>query len=842
MRVGAEGRPGADRLYAFLLHVLPGEFRREFAGEMLGAFEEWYRWRRGLGVQAGARFWAAALGDLARSAVREWGVEVRRRLVRGGDTGGAYRPPYGEAALAGVAVLTLYVATLAPTIAFWDAAEYVTVAHILGIPHPPGNPLFVLVAHGWERLLSPLGLPVAVSINLFSATFSAAAHAFWFLVVHRSLAGWTEDRLLRSIGAAAAVVLSATAFTVWNQSNVNEKVYTLSFFTTALVSWLLIRWRDGGRGTKMLLVVSFLVALTATNHLMGVLVAPAVAVFVLMVDRRELLRRRLWAGGIALAMLGLSVQFFLPIRAAQQPILAEGGPECESVSGMVASVYTWGRAGRCEALSHVLQRKQYVKPPVTADPTDPRLPRSASLVAAQLANYAQYFNWQWARSVAGHDPLFGGPRSLFTLAFLLLGVVGARRHWLSDRQSAAYLGTLFLTLSLGLVLYLNFKYGYAIGWDRFPEREMHEVRERDYFFLIGFGIWGLWAGIGLAAVWAAAAERLRGRLPLARLAAAPILAVGLLPVVLNWGWASRADDYAARDWAYNALMSVAPYGVLVTNGDNDTFPLWFLQEVEGLRRDVTIVNTEYVKSDWYVRQLRELTRPCPPGVDPADQPTRIVCQRPFDAADLPAPLVEAGWAQHVKPPEDSIFPLTDDEIDSISRNAFVTREPLTLHAGNIQTTILPGTPMGPQDIFAAAMLQATLDQRPVHFMPGSPIAHRLGLYNRTVRHGVVWKLHNGPPPADANGGVVPLPDHTVTQGAGAAIDLPLTDTLVWDVYLRRGRIVDPSAPWMDAAVRIPMQYVSAHYTAAQAYAAHGGTAAAERHMRRADWWLAVLGG
>ena len=72
------------------------------------------------------------------------------------------RPPYRSALIAGAGAWVLYVLTLAPTTAFWDTSEYITTAHIVGIPHPPGNPLFVFVGRVWSLLLAPLGLPVAV--------------------------------------------------------------------------------------------------------------------------------------------------------------------------------------------------------------------------------------------------------------------------------------------------------------------------------------------------------------------------------------------------------------------------------------------------------------------------------------------------------------------------------------------------------------------------------------------------------------------------------------------------------------------------------------------------------
>jgi hypothetical protein len=468
------------------------------------------------------------------------------------------------------------------------------------------------------------------------------------------------------------------------------------------------------------------------------------------------------------------------------------------------------------------------------------VPRGGELLAAQAVNYLQYFDWQWGRGLAGADPLFGGARPLVTLIFLALGLFGARIHWRRDRESAAYLGALFLTLSLGLVLYLNFRYGFSIAVERFPDPSLHEVRERDYFFLIGFSVWGLWAGMGLVALWERLAEAPGGTTGGSRLAAAPALALALLPLALNWSWASRAGDLTARDWAYNVLMSVEPYGVLVTNGDNDSFPLWYLQEVEGIRQDVTVMVSPYLNTPWYLKQLRQLTAPCPPGVDPARTPTRTVCQRPFRPGELPAALVQAGWTRSVEPPRDSVVPLSDEEIDRLVGSYLVTHEPMTLRAGALATRVEAGTPLLPADTFVAAMLKATLGERPIHFMPGSPIVAKLGLRAHTVRQGVTWRIHDAPLPADGEAGPVRLPEDGISPMAGAAIDLALTDTLLWEVYLRRGRVMDPEAPWVDAATtNILAQYAFSHYTAAQAHALRGNEAAVERHLRRAEWWNAV---
>src|SRR2546430_8290032 len=148
-------------------------------------------------------------------------------------------PPYLWAGFVALGALILYVATLAPTTQFWDTSEYIAAAYVLGIPHPPGNPLFTLIAHTWGLL--PLAAAYAERINLLAAVTSAIAAGRWFLLGERWVRGWVPARLPRRLAAVAGALCAATAVTVWNQAGVNEKVCTPSPLAHALGLWLIAR-------------------------------------------------------------------------------------------------------------------------------------------------------------------------------------------------------------------------------------------------------------------------------------------------------------------------------------------------------------------------------------------------------------------------------------------------------------------------------------------------------------------------------------------------------------------------------------------------------------------------
>ncbi len=679
-----------------------------------------------------------------------------------------YRPPYRVAAAVGMAAFALYALTLAPSTGWWDASEYITTGHLLGIPHPPGNPLFVALARTWSLLLAPFGLPVAVRINLLAAATSATATFFFFMICHRILSPVVEERWMAVVGAVSGALIGATAYTVWNQSNVNEKVYTVSVAILAAASWLLLRWydrQDKPAGLRVLLVAIYVMVLGASNHLMSVLPAPAFAIFVLVAGPAVLLSLKFWVRAVPLVILGLSFSVFLPLRAAQDPVINEGDPVCATAGEVVVAIYSNGKAG-CEALASSLSREQYAKPPMSE--------RQAPL-QDQLLNYFQYFDWQWARGAdLGELPM--GARLPTTMLFMALGFMGLLVVWRADRNIFIYVVALTATLTLGLVTYLNFKYGFSLA-PGVTDRLAHEVRERDYFFVASFILWGNLAGVGLAGFWSALAAHWGGGAAYKK--AAPIFLIAFIPLVFNWTWADRSGDYAARDWAYDLLMSVEPYAILFTNGDNDTFPLWYLQEIEGVRKDVSVVVIQYLYTDWYPKQLRELT-----------EPGR---QRPFDeafAVDLysPTPI-----------PDSAITSATDDMLDAVGSGRIP--QDLDLPLGDVVVTYPSGAYLDRGHRLALNFIHDSIGRRPVYFASAAGLLSDLGLRDWGVRHGLTTKLVMRDLGAE--------PPEGVSQGTdrmGAEwFDIERNLALVNDVYQYRG--IRDRDIWQDrSTLNIPLHY------------------------------------
>jgi hypothetical protein len=731
---------------------------------------------------------------------------------------GAERPPYLWAALTALAILALYAATLAPTTAFWDTSEYIAAARVLGIPHPPGNPLFVLMAHVWG--LIPLG-EYAARINLFAAATSAASAGLFFLVAERWLRSIVPLRPARLAAAFAGVLVGAAAWTVWNQSAVNEKVYTVSLLSIALVLWLTVRWGDqpeGSRHDRWLVLIAYVLALTSTNHLMGVLAAPAVAVYVLWTDWRVItrpwavaaaatllvgfanlpaaafggstgslvamalllaapilyaalsgggqLRQPLFALAYAAPLVGVSVNYlFLPIRAGQFPPINEGEPV-----GFFS-----------DALREVLERAQYAKPSV--------FDRQADLLS-QFANYFQYWKWQFA---------FDWPelRAFFAVVFIAIGLLGVVVLWRRDARAAAAAIALQLTVTVALVYYLNFKYGFSMLPEQ-PELP-REVRERDYFFMASFATWGLFVALGFGAMmrWIVDFLQTRGSVAGRWAAASPVLALALIPLLGNRVTATRAGETIARDFAIDLLESVEPYGILITAGDNDTFPLWYAQEVEGIRQDVTVANLSLMNTRWHLRQLQRRETPA------------------FEPEASIALWREIGETTPWVRPATPVFSVSLQELDSLPEVMRVPQESglrfdsLMISFGQDYLML--------QDLATIFLIRDNLGQRAIHFSwsTGNYPDQTLRLTPYLVAQGLVRKLVAEP--------IVPNDSIVLSEGLGY-FDVPRSRALMGDVYRWEGAARDRPRGWTDTPSSSILQlYALTYRGAASTFAAMGDT-------------------
>lgn len=322
--------------------------------------------------------------------------------------------------------------------------------------------------------------------------------------------------------------------------------------------------------------------------------------------------------GYTLILIGYSSYSMIYIRSQVNPGIDQNSPDT------------------VEAFISYLKREQYGQQPLllgdtysneigAIDRNNPRLfPRRYSPEPRHQQKYAQfrndlhfflsyqinhmylrYFAWNFigrdsdfqdARWISGFESSeFGQNRAnnrFFYLPFLL-GLFGMFFHFRKDWKRATSVLILFIATGLAIVAYLN--------------QTPFQPRERDYSYTGSFFAFSIWIGIGTAGL----VELVKWSLNSNKAAAYGLLAVTALAVPVLVGSQTYSNNdrslrYVAPDYAYNLLNSTAPYSILFTNGDNDTFPLWYLQEVERVRTDVRVVNLSLLNTEWYIKQMKNL--------------------------------------------------------------------------------------------------------------------------------------------------------------------------------------------------------------------------------------------
>ncbi|MCA9727601.1 MAG: DUF2723 domain-containing protein, partial [Candidatus Eisenbacteria bacterium] len=549
-----------------------------------------------------------------------------------------------------------YLLTLTLSCPFWDSGEYIATSYTLGIPHPPGTPLYVLIGRVFTLL--PLFPQIATRVNYFSAFASSVTCVFTYLIVVEILRRRAErpplSRWVEFCAGSVAAFFVAFGRTFWDNA-IEAEVYAASSAIMALSVWLILVWARPGSErssrTGLFALLYYLVCLSIGIHLGTFLVVPPIILFALLVDHRLFARGKLAAflvAGLLLAIhpgllptLGwklwvplLGIVVLVSLFGAVTKVHPAFGPRglltwcaIAAILGLSTHAYLMIRAhlnpfineadpANWDALWKVLIRDQY-KPP------NPFEVRQAPWSVQFNRHFFQYAKDQYA---------LGGVLPWLGEAFpYLIGFVGAIWHFLREKRSFVLLLAIYLITSVALVFYLNFR--------------TEEVRDRDYFFVASYQFFAVWIGIGVAAILEAfragvpvpvetgAASGAPGSGPAAVGSVAPAVESGggavsgtsgggsakwmlylagtlticlpLMTMLHYWHIHDRTGFHVATDYAYNILEPLEPNAIIFTNGDNDTFPLWYIQAVEKLRPDVRVVNLSLLNTDWYLKQVRD---------------------------------------------------------------------------------------------------------------------------------------------------------------------------------------------------------------------------------------------
>ena len=575
----------------------------------------------------------------------------------------------------------VYYDTMAPTVSFWDCGEFIATSHTLGVPHPPGSPLFLIIGRVFSMI--PFSPDIAFRVNLISVLVSALAVMLLYLVIVKVIAHWrggikeNSDVIIAFGGALVGALTFAFTDSHWFNA-VEAEVYSMSTFFTAIVVWLILHWSERAEeqgNERYILIIAYMIGLAIGIHLLNLLALPFIALIIYfrkqsfewksflitigitgvtfviihngvikglpklaseigvfgvvvavlivfgimiwsIVNKQQLLS--IVFTSMVLILIGYSSYTIIFIRSGQDPVIDENDPETVTAAVSYMEREQYGQVGRFpRRYKGIPAQHEVVGAPANGQKYSLSQKRKYMFynVSKQWdffwnyqvkKMYWRYFLWQFAGRGNSTEPgvtAFGANNrqdgvdwSQFGLPLaFILGLAGMIYHFYRDEKEAFSMMTLFFLTGLAVIIYLN--------------QDNPQPRERDYSYVGSFLAFSVWIGVGAAAIIENIIKKIKTENIGHRLGIAVILLqVILIPFAMvraNYHEHDRSGNYVAWDMSYNMLQSCEPHGIIFTNGDNDTFPLWYLQEVEGMRKDVTVANLSLLNTPWYIRQLRD---------------------------------------------------------------------------------------------------------------------------------------------------------------------------------------------------------------------------------------------
>jgi len=591
-----------------------------------------------------------------------------------------------------------------------------------------------------------------------------------FLIIIQLVKRWRgqpknfEDRIIMFGSAVFGALALAFSDSVWFNS-VEAEVYAFSLFFTALVVWLALKWGEYSEKASSMLIILFifyLFGLATGVHLLNILAFPFVLLIAYFHDNEKVRKLLLLLTIQAAVPILLYMLFFQynPAKMTYQEMIAHqakaGG--FMKVFGLawitITLVYTYVKErdvfvvwwvipvliligystysliyirahlvppinendpSTFERMKDYLERKQYGEEDLLLT----FLYRKASFWAYQINTmYTRYFGWQFIGKgtlLDNHDRIIEviSFRGLYGIPFFI-GLWGAVHHFFKDWKRALSVAVLFFLTGLAIIIYLN--------------QPDPQPRERDYSYVGSFFAFALWIGIGFAGIMEWIAEFIRDKSKMKKIVYSAVTIVLFIAVPLNM-YAfnrkshSRAKNYVAYDYSYNILQSCEPNAIIFTNGDNDTFPLWFLQEVYGIRKDVRVVNLSLLNTHWYIKQLRDQEPKIPIGL--SDEVINTLYAMPWERKRVQIPVPP----DVVKKLKESLKP----EIAKRVKKEFEVELAPTFKSGG-------GQGIRVQDLMVLRILQSVQWRRPVYFAMTVSSQNKIGLDSYLRLDGLAFKV------------------------------------------------------------------------------------------------------
>jgi hypothetical protein len=675
--------------------------------------------------------------------------------------------------------LGVYAITLSPTVVFWDVGEFIAAAKLMQVPHPPGSPLFLLLAR--VAMMIPFAADQAVRAHALSALLSALAVMFMYLVIERVIVHYrglptTFSERVTVMGASVVGALAlAFCSTYWDNS-IEAEVYGASMFFLGAILWLALRWLDKSEepgNEKYLLLIAYLIGLSLGVHLLALLaIFPvlmivyfkkyeftlnsfikfaliSVAIFFVvypgivkylpeMMDgewggkqyavlpyvpwlilaaalygayvsykkKQKMLNLALLAG--ILIFFGYTTYVSVLIRSNTNPPMNENDPS------------------NLARLTSYLGREQYGNAPLFMPRRYSQEPHQQGIYTNYTSDmdflwryqlehmFFRYVGWNFVGS-AGDEQDSGVSFKDFFGIPLLLGLLGLYYQFRKDWKMGLVFLAAFIIFGPILALYQN--------------QQEPQPRERDYFYVGAYAVFALWIAIGITALIDFVRSYLKqestGKYVTVGVVALAAVFVPMRMVQVNFTDHDRSGNYVAWDYSYNTLQSCEKDAILFTNGDNDTFPLWYLQDVEGVRRDVRIVNLSLVNTSWYIRQMKAkpyFTEAVAVPISFSDRQIEELQPVQWEARQMDLPVPPEALAK---------FGVTDTGI---------------VKSGKISYTLSPSLQVGQvkairvQDIMVLDIVRTNRWKRPICFAVTCSPDSKIGLDEYLWFQGLVWRL------------------------------------------------------------------------------------------------------